>query len=338
MLNYVYQLVSPKNIMIKYEDIEVGDQVIIQPEYLAICHADQRYYQGKRDVKVLRQKLPMALIHEGCGKVLCDFTGKFKCGDRVVMIPNIPGDLEKNKIYENYRKGGSFLSSGADGFMREIVNLPADRVVKYENIDKRIAAITEFVSVGVHAVRRFEKNAHCYKDRIGIWGDGSLAYVVACILKRRYPESGIIVIGKNINKLQHFSFVDEVYLVDDISEDFEVDHAFECAGGEGSYYAIDDIIRMINPQGTVLLMGVSENKIPIYTRNILEKGLSFIGCSRSGRIDFEKAVEYMQEERFQRRLKTIVYETQPVRRIADIHRVFNEDMNTDFKTVFKWEI
>ena len=124
----------------------------------------------------------------------------------------------------------------------------------------------------------------------------------------------------------------------DLKDDFEVDHAFECAGGEGSYYAIDDIIRYINPQGSVVLMGVSENKIPINTRDVLEKGLTFVGCSRSGREDFINAVDFMKDFSVQRRLKSIIYETEPVKDIADIHRVFSVDMNTDFKTVFKWEV
>lgn len=338
MLNYVYQLISPKTIAVKYEEVDCKNQVIIQPEYLAVCHADQRYYQGKRDAKVLRKKLPMALIHEGCGRVLCDPSGTFKTGDSVIMIPNVPGRSMNKAIYENYRIGSSFLSSGHDGFMREFVNLDCDRVVSGEGIDRCIASITEFVSVGMHAVKRFDIVSHECRKRIGIWGDGSLAYIVASILKYKYPESEICVVGRNINKLNQFSFADETYLVDDIGSDFSVDHAFECAGGEGSYYAIDDIIRYINPQGCVMLMGVSENKVPINTRDILEKGLQFVGCSRSGRDDFEAAISFMKEKSVQRRLKTIIYETAPVRTISDIHRVFSDDLNTDFKTVFKWEI
>ena len=80
----------------------------------------------------------------------------FKVGQSVVMIPNIPGNREEKVIYENYGKGGGFLSSGHDGFMREFVNLPADRVSSFCTIlDKRIAAITEFISVGMHAYLRF---------------------------------------------------------------------------------------------------------------------------------------------------------------------------------------
>ena len=338
MLNSIYQLTTPKRISVRHEDVDVENQVIIRPEYMALCHADQRYYQGKRDIKVLRKKLPMALIHESCGRVLYDPTGTFKTGESVIMIPNIPGDRNEKVIYENYGRGGGFLSSGFDGFMREFVNLPADRVVPFSDIDPRIAAITEFISVGMHAANRFEKASHEYKNSIGIWGDGSLSFVVSSILRERYPKAKITVIGRNINKLEQFSFIDETLLTDSIPDDFHIDHAFECCGGEGSYFAIDDIINHINPQGTVMLMGVSENKVAINTRDVLEKGLTLVGSSRSGRIDFENAVEFLKDKAVQRRFRSIIYIADKVKDISDIHNVFSVDMDTDFKTVFKWDV
>ena len=338
MINYVYQLVSPKVFSIKYTDLSLNsDRVIIRPNYMALCHADQRYFLGQRDIKVLNKKLPMALIHECCGIVEYDPTGTFKQGQKVVMIPNTP--IRKNPvIFENYDKGSYFLSSGHDGFMREFVDLPVDRVVPYNDVPDAVAAITEFISVGVHASTRFDLASHEIRDSIGIWGDGSLAYAVANILKLRFPNSKLYVVGMDSRKLTHFSFVDGTYFSNNIPEDFRVDHAFECCGGEGSFYAIDDIIRHINPQGTVMLMGVSENKVAINTRDVLEKGLTFIGSSRSGRADFEKAVELMENKDFQKRIKIIISEDEPVKSIKDIIRVFGNDLTTPFKTVFKWDV
>lgn len=338
MINYVYQLVSPKVFSIKFTDLDLNsDRVIIRPNFMALCHADQRYFLGQRDIKVLNKKLPMALIHECCGIVEYDPTGTFKKGQKVVMIPNTP--IRKNPvIFENYDKGSYFLSSGHDGFMREFVDLPVDRVVPYTGVPDEIAAITEFISVGVHASTRFDLAAHEIRDSIGIWGDGSLAYSVANILKLRFPNSKLYVVGMDGRKLQHFSFVDGAYFSNSLPEDFHIDHAFECCGGEGSAYAIDDIIRYINPQGTVMLMGVSENKVAINTRDVLEKGLTFIGSSRSGRADFEKAVELMETEDFQKRIKIIISEDEPVKSIKDIIRVFGNDLTTPFKTVFKWDV
>lgn len=337
MINYIYQLINPNLISIKFTEIEFTKQVLIRPRYMSICHADQRYFLGLRDPKILKKKLPMALIHECWGEVLIDKANIFEVGEKVVLIPNISNNKE-NFLYENYDKHSSFLSSGQDGFMREMINLTHDQVVSFKDIDDKIVAITEFVSVAVHAVTRFNIVAHIRRNRIGIWGDGSLAYVVACVLNSLYPSCDLCVIGHNESKLEQFSFVKENYLAHELPNDFEVDHAFECCGGEGSYYAMIDIIKSINPQGTIILMGVSENEVSIDTRTTLEKGLVLLGCSRSGRKDFEQALELMKNINFQNRLTAIIYEASPVRTIEDIYQVFAIDRNTKFKTVFRWEI
>lgn len=337
MINSVYQLVSPRLFSIKYEEQEFQNKAIIKPSYMAICHADQRYYLGLREQRTLEQKLPMALIHEFCGHILYDPSGQFTLGELVTVIPNMP-TVEDDIIFENYRKGSYFLSSGYDGFMREYVDAEPERVVSLKGIPENVGAITEFISVAVHAVNRWSNIAHAHRDKIGIWGDGSLAYVVANIIKIKYPDIYVAVIGRNMDKLSYFSFVDTTYVSDNIPGDFQIDHAFECCGGEGSYYAIEDITTYINPQGTIMLMGVSENRVAINTRRILEKGLTVVGCSRSGYEDFVFAKQCLQNKKFQRRISQIIYEDAPVNGIEDIHRVFRMDNNTPFKTVFKWNI
>ena len=92
--------------------------------------------------------------------------------------------------------------------------------------------------------------------------------------------------GVSHDKMTGFTFVDETYDVRNIPDDIEIDHAFECVGGNGSTKAIDQIIDYIKPEGTIAILGVSENPVPINTRMILEKGLRMFGSSRSGRKDF----------------------------------------------------
>lgn len=66
MLNAVYRLVAPRRFEVEFGEVPLfGQEVIVRPTHLSICHADQRYYQGSRPAEVLKQKLPMALIHEG---------------------------------------------------------------------------------------------------------------------------------------------------------------------------------------------------------------------------------------------------------------------------------
>lgn len=337
MINNVYQLVAPRTFVVKFEDISTNGKVLIRPRFMALCHADQRYYLGKRDPKVMRKKLPMALIHEAMGVVVADPTGLFEPGEPVVMIPNIAGQGSA-EMYENYAPGSGFRSSGHDGFMRELVDLEPDRVVSCKGVDPTIAAITEFVSVSAHALSRFDALAHHGRKQIAVIGSGSLAYTTGCMLRFLYPESEVIVIGHNVDKLQLFTFAHKRYLSDDLPSDLSFDHAFECAGGDGSAEAIDTVIRHIKPQGTLILMGVSEQAVPVNTRDVLEKGMTLAGSSRSGRSDFETAVNAMRQVDFQQRMRQIVYIDEPVLCERDIKRAFATDLVTPFKTVFEWRL
>ncbi len=339
MLNAIYRLVAPRRIEVEFSNISIRrDRVIVRPTYLSICHADQRYYQGQRPADVLSKKLPMALLHEGIGDVVYDGTGTLAPGTQVVMIPNTP-TVSDDIIAENYLRSSRFRASGFDGFMQEYVELTPDRVVELPpDIDRFVGAFTELVSVSVHALSRFERLAHARRERIGIWGDGNLAFITGLLLKYRLPGARLAVFGIHENKLADFSFAEETYLIQSIPADLRVDHAFECVGGDGCQSAIGQIIDYINPEGTISLLGVSENPVPINTRMVLEKGLYLFGSSRSGRVDFERTIRLYQEHPdLVSTLKSLVGECFDIQDIEDMKRAFDWDrQKAGGKTILCW--
>lgn len=340
MINTVYRLCAPRRFEIAFDDLDVNSGVIVRPTHLSICNADQRYYQGTRDIKVLREKLPMALIHEGIGQVVYDASGAFSPGERVVMVPNIPLE-EDDYIAENYLRSSRFCGSSADGFMQEYYPLSADRLVKLPaGVDPDVAAFTELVSVSVHAISRFKEIAHNRRDRVGVWGDGNLAYITSLLLKKMLPHSEVYIFGINREKLSDFSFADGTFLTADIPEDMQLDHAFECVGGSGSPVAIEQIIGVIRPEGTISILGVSEYPVPVNTRMILEKGLRLFGTSRSGRADFRRTAElYREYPEIPIYLSRLVSSTVDIRRFADIREAFETDIRKAYgKTVLHWNI
>ncbi len=339
MINAQYKLVSPRKIETVFSDIQLNtDDVIVRPEMMSICKADIRYYFGMRDRKVLKQKLPLVLIHEAAGRVFYDPSGEMKPGEKVVLLPNIPGKDERAE--ENYRLDSRFRSSKADGFLQEVMSLPESQLVRYENIPAEIAAFTEFISVGVHSVNTYLARRKNPPRRIGVWGDGSLAYVVSSLIRYYLPEVHLTVIGVQRNKLDLFQFADELYTIDEISpENVWFDDTFECVGGQPSEDAISQMIDVIRPEGTITLMGVSENPVGINTRMVLEKGLTLIGRSRSGRKDFEEAVRILETDPvFARRMKIEISEILNVRNIEDINAAFERSRAVDFKVILKWEV
>lgn len=340
MLNTLYQLKRPRQFEAVFKNVDLdGQHVLVRPTYLSICNADQRYYQGTRDKEILKHRLPMALIHEGTGSVIYDPTGTFASGEKVIIIPNIPEEKD-DIIEENYLYSSRFCSSTADGFLQEFIWTTPDRLlVLPEGINPPVAAFTELVSVGFHAVKRFDRIAHSRRNVVGVWGDGNLAYIASLLLKKKFPDSKIWVFGKHRQKLSEFTFVDQTYEITEIPKGIEVDHAFECVGGTGAARAIDQISAYIRPEGTVGLLGVTEDTIPVNTRRILEKGLLIQGSSRSGREDFAGVLEmYKEYPEILDYLENIVGAQIRVRELEDIVRAFETDIyKISGKTIIIWD-
>lgn len=340
MIVQTYRLFSPRQVRTDFIQIDINNvnNVVIKPTYLSICAADQRYYQGRRDAAILAKKLPMALIHEAVGEVMYDPSGEFKCGDKVVMIPNTPRETD-SIIKENYLKSSIFKSSGYDGFMQNIISIERSRIIKYTKIEDRIAVLLELISVAINALEHFVSYSHLKKQTIGVWGDGSLGMVTALVLKKSFPNAKLIVFGNRYVKLHYFQFADELYQVGEIPNDVKVDHAFECVGGTKAEDAINQIIDIINPQGSIALLGVSENNVPINTRLILEKGLTLLGNSRSSYEDFNNAIALIENhDDILGYLNNIISDEIKINSIKDIYEAFDRDLNNEFKTIMKWEL
>ena len=328
MENTIYRLVKPGEFVEQRVEIDDGtDAVIVKPKFLSICHADQRYYQGNRAPEILDKKLPMALIHEGIGEVLYDPQNEFKAGMLVAMVPNTPVE-EDEIVAENYLRSSKFRASGFDGFMQDKIDMDRNRLVLLpEGVDTDVAAFTELVAVSYHTINRFDKIAHARRNTVGIWGDGNLGYITSLLLKTRYPEYKVYVFGINEKKLSDFDFVDGTYHCADIPKDLSVDHAFECVGMAASGIAINQIIDYISPEGTIAIMGVSEEPVPINTRMVLEKGLRIFGSSRCGVADF-KALLQLYSERPELVINSI----------KDMKEAFEKDAAMPGgKTVMIWE-
>ena len=336
MINIVYRLKSPKFFEESIDEIEL-DGVVVRPTYMSICQADQRYYQGSRPAEILDKKLPMALIHEAIGEVVFDSQNNLKSGDKVVMIPNTPCGYDVCRA--NYSYKSKFRGSGFDGFTSDLIKLESDRVVKLpDGFNNYVSSFIELMSVAYQGITKFDSIAITPKSRLGVWGDGNLGFITALFLKEIYPESKVIVFGKHHDNLNLFSFADEIYRIHDVPDDLAIDHGFECVGSSASQTAIEQIIDLINPQGTINLFGVSEYPVPINTRMILEKGLTVQGNSRSEREDFTGVVRLLSENpQLFDYLEKLITNVCEINSLNDLKQAFDKDSISKFgKTILKW--
>lgn len=326
-----FKIVDKKRFEIYVENIECGeDEAIVKIETAAICKADLRYYLGLRDERILGLKYPINLLHEAVGVILKNPTGKFKIGDKVTLCPNIVDEETKEKypickskeLGENYCPKAKFASSSIDGFSKNYIVFPVKNLIKIpSSVPNNISVFSEMTSVAHAAIRRVKLNED---DRIAIWGDGILGYILYSVLLER-DYKNLIIVGHNKDKLLQFK-EGKTYTADEIDISKEnIDVAFECVGGKSSENAINQIIDKINIGGKIILTGVSECKIAINTRKILEKGLSLYGVTRSNVEDFKNAVELLESVTFKEKIQKLILSENSINNIVDYYEVFEKE-------------
>ena len=345
MLTNIFKVTSPGVIEEFIDTVDLDEnKVLVKVDTMAICKADIRYFLGNRDINVLNHKYPLAPIHEAVGTVIKDPTKTFNKGDKVVLVPNsFDEDFYTDKdnrrclrkdLGDNYYPKAVFRSSTTDGFLRNYYTCTPDLLVKYENVNSSIAVFTELLSVANAALRRIDFNE---VEKVAIFGDGIMAYIVYIALANTYPTIDLTVFGIDENKLKLFNLAKTTKVGQ--YNGCKFDTLIECVGGKFSEDAINSMIDLAIPGADLLLMGVSEDKVAINTRLILEKGLSLKGITRSTKRDFEAAVELISKTQVQKQLGVMVLSENKIASVNDIYHCFEADINNKTsigKHLMKW--
>lgn len=339
--SHVYRLENPYNFKsIKVQRQFEENDVVIEPSLASICHADLRYFTGNRNPEALKKKLPMALLHEGIGKVVESGTTGLQIGQRVAIVPNIPGYLlnhvEKelcckscqHKASENYCESGVFLGSGFDGIGQSRIVLPSQCVIPIpDDIPDEIVVLAELCSVSYEATLNIAKYI-TKKSQVAVFGDGPVGYLTASLLHHLYKLNAdqLTVFGADESKLANFTFAKRRMVQSvDFKNNIHLDIVLECTGGPFSELAINQAIDSLNPRGKIVLMGVTEHNVSINTRDVLEKGITIYGSSRSTYYDFQAIIQAMKDSEYQNTLRKLLPRTvYEIRNENDLYRAMKE--------------
>ncbi|QDW97260.1 dehydrogenase [Staphylococcus warneri] len=330
-----YRLIQPGEFEYTTINHEFRDgDVIVNPSKASVCHADLRYYTGNRRKEALDKKLPMALFHEGIGTIEDSKHPDYQKGDKLVIVPNIPsrlraGEFEETDLLDNYDENAVFMGSGYDGICQDRMVVPGDNIVKIpDTLDEDVALLAELCSVSLFPINQLKEITTKSSPQVAVFGDDPVGYLAATALHYIYgiEKENLIVFGAIEEKLQSFENFATTHLVFDY--DFNshkgVHTVFECCGGKFSESAINQAIDLIDRQGQIVLMGVTEDLVGINTRDVLEKGLTLSGSSRSTKHEFEQLIASFENEDYQQALKKLIpddyydiYSTEDLKKAMD---------------------
>ena len=346
MFQTIYKVTSPGVIEEFIGSVDLAnDETLVKVDYMAICKADIRYFLGNRDQNVLNHKYPLAPIHEAVGHVLKDPTGTYKPGDKVILIPNSVEEkylkdfenerCKREDLGKNYAIHSTFRSSTTDGFLKQFYVAKPDLLVKFDSkIPSNLAVFSELLSVSVAGLRRINFNE---TKHVAIFGDGILAYITYIVMRALHKETKLTIYGVDKNKLAMFKEAEaRTY---DQHKGEKYDTMIEIVGGKYSADAINKMIDWASVGADLILMGVSEEKVPLNTRLVLEKGLSLKGVTRSDRKDFETVAKMLEDKSVQEMIKPMVLTENTITTVNDIYRCYEAEISNRTligKNIMKW--
>ncbi len=327
-----YKITEPKRFEIFVEDIR-NENVLVRPEILAVCKADIRYYLGNRSLNILKRKFPMSLIHEATGVVIRDKSGKFKSGQRVVLLPCRKSDCDGTKcevcvrnnphLLDNYCPESKFCSSNYDGFSKELIDLEHEYMIPIPDEIGVEAVFSELISVGCCAMRRAGFTDGEKVKSVTVWGDGIMGFIISLVAKYGFG-CDVNIVGLSKEKLDMFDFAN-VYYSNDIDALPRMSVAIEAVGGNASGIAANQAIDKLYSGGKLILSGVANENVPLNTRMVLEHGISIRGTTRSVRCDFEMAVELLKNPDFRAQIKKLLLSVNEVNNIRDYYAIFEKE-------------
>lgn len=236
------------------------DQAVIRIKYAGICGSDLHVFAGLHPTA----KPPLVMGHEACGTLYAINSDRtdVKVGDKVCCHTVKPcGACEGCTTgRENLCTSVKIMGTNFDGVFTQYILVDADRVIRFnDDVDEKIAALVEPLTVGVHDLRRADLRAG---ESVFVSGAGPIGLIIGIMAK--FSGAAQVVLSEidpiRIRMAKDFGFT----VVNPVDADFDqvcrdatagegFDKAFEITSVQSSF---DTCVQQLKRGGVMIQVGM----------------------------------------------------------------------------------
>ena len=278
--------------------VPAADEVLVKVIASGVCHSDLHLATGDWELLKPAVKLPLILGHEIAGIIvnIGENVSGFEIGDRV-GIPWLHyscGECEYCKAGKETLCGKQQITGVmVDGGYAEFVKAKASHTAKLpDSISFDEAA--PLLCAGLTAYRAIKESGIKSGERLVIFGIGGLGHLAVQIAKKLGLEVGAVDVAE-----------DKLILASECGADWTVNAATTQAHKEikahrgahvalvlsGSRVAYETALKSLRRAGTLVIVGMSPEPIPLSTQAMLAGEFRIVTSTVGTRKDLEEILE-----------------------------------------------
>ncbi|WP_404328498.1 zinc-binding dehydrogenase [Mesobacillus maritimus] len=284
------------------------NELLIKVEYCGVCGSDLHAASHAKGYEFVPK--PIILGHEFAGVVAEVGSEKNNplMDKRVIIVPGVfCGECEQCRSgNENICVNISGVGLHKDGGMAEYVKVQSDQVIMTpDDLPSEIAALTEPLSVAMHAVERIGDNLS--GKEVLVQGCGIIGMFTAISAKNKGANVTISGLQRDwehrLSLASIFDIKTEIYENSESNVD-KYDFIYECSG---SSFAAENAINRLKKGGMMVLVALYEQKVELPMNVIVRGEINVLSSYASTITDFHSAIALLTKTKDQMRKLISIY-------------------------------
>lgn len=295
-------------------------EALIKVQYCGICGTDIHILKGGHATA----RYPLVAGHEFVGELveLNGVSHNCKVGDRVVAQPFFSCQICEACAQgsDNVCKDLCFIGAHTDGGFAQYVKVPIYKMYPVNEIDPKLAALTEPLAVAVHDVRRSGLKV---SQTVLIIGGGPIGLLIALVARlagaRKIVVAEISEFRRKAAQEMGFVALDplaETYHEDllDHTDGLGFDVVFEVSGSAAGALAMSEYAKS---RASVVVVGMATKPHPVNLAQVFMKELDMKGVRIHSQYNFVGAINLLKSGVLNAELEKLVSYIYPLEKIGE---------------------